>query len=65
MEHYLRRMPTRSGGTRRVQRCVIVMDMQGFKATMLPHVREAVSVLRNRYPARLGVACFINVPGYL
>ena len=64
MEHYVRRMPTRARGTRRVQRCCFVMDMQGFKATMLPNVQEAVGVLRNHYPGRLGAACFINVPPY-
>lgn len=30
----------------------------------LPHVRAAINVLRAHYPGRLGVACFINVPGY-
>ena len=63
MEHYIRRMPTRAGG-RRVQRCMIVMDMRGFKVSMLPYVRECISVLRNHYPGRLGAACFINVPSY-
>ena len=64
MEHYIRRMPTRAGHTRRVQRACFIMDMRGFKATMLPQVKEAVDVLRNHYPGRLGIACFINVPGY-
>ena len=56
-------MPTRAGG-RRVQRCMIVMDMRGFKVSMLPYVRECIGVLRNHYPGRLGAACFINVPSY-
>ena len=30
----------------------------------LPHVRQAINVLRIHYPGRLGIACFINVPGY-
>ena len=59
MEHYIRRMPNP-----RVQRVCLVMDMQGFKASMLPHVHDCVNVLRNHYPGRLGCACFINVPGY-
>jgi len=63
MEHYLRRMPTCAGGTRRVQRCCFIMDMQGFKATLLPHIKAAIHVLRVHYPGRLGVACFINTPG--
>lgn len=64
MEHYIRRMPARACGTQRVQRCCIIMDMDGFKMSMLPYVRECINVLRNHYPGRLGAACFINVPGY-
>jgi hypothetical protein len=59
MEHYIRRMPSP-----RVQRVCLIMDMRGFKASMLPHVHDCVNVLRNHYPGRLGCACFINVPGY-
>lgn len=64
MEHYIRRMPTRAGGTRRVQRCCFIMDMRGFSPTMLPHIKSAINVLRSHYPGRLGCACFINTPGY-
>ena len=44
MEHYIRRMPTRAGGTRRVQRACFVMDMRGFKPALVrppraPHAR--------------------------
>ena len=63
MEHYMRRLPHRKGG-KRVQRCCFIMDMRGFTASKLPHVRECINVLRNHYPGRLGAACFINVPGY-
>ena len=64
MEHYIRRMPSKGHGSRRVQRVCIVMDMAGFRPTTLPQVKECIDVLRNHYPARLGVATFINVPGY-
>lgn len=64
MEHYIRRMPARAGGTRRVQRCCFIMDMQGFRLTMLPHIKAAIHVLRAHYPGRLGCACFFNTPGY-
>ena len=63
MEHYIRRMPSRAGG-RRVQRCCIILDMRGFRPKTLPHIKECIDVLRNHYPGRLGVACFINVPPY-
>lgn len=62
MEHYIRRMPSRRGG--KSKRCAIIMDLRGFKATMLPYVKECVDVLRLHYPGRLGAACFINVPAY-
>ena len=35
MEHYIRRMPMRAGGTRRVQRSCFVMDMKDFKPVMV------------------------------
>jgi len=59
MEHYIRRMPNP-----RVQRVCLIMDMRGFKASMLPNVHDCVCVLRNHYPGRAGAMCFINVPGY-
>ena len=64
MEHYIRRMPTRAGGSRRIQRACIILDMDGFRPTTLPYIKECIDVLRNHYPGRLGAACFINVPPY-
>ena len=40
------------------------MDMDGFKPSLLPHIKSAIDVLRSHYPGRLGCACFINTPGY-
>ena len=39
MEHYIRRMPTKHGGTRRVHRCCFLMDMRGFKPSMVRAAR--------------------------
>jgi len=62
MEHYIRRMSVYRG--RRVERCCIIISLDGFKMAMLPHVYECVSVLRKHYPSRLGAALLINTPGY-
>ena len=71
MEHGVRRMPptSRGGGGNPpigggVQRICVVMDLRGFETWMVPYVKTSVDVLRNHYPGRAGVICFINVPAY-
>jgi len=64
IEHYIRRMPVRAGGTRRVQRACFMVDLHNFRPAMLPYIKASIDILRSHYPSRLGVACFFNVPGY-